>query len=178
MAILLNDNEEAEVSGKRLPASKRPKYYNAGLRSSQTISSDFEAFLILQGRPRNKDTTTWLQKASKYAIQDADRDSLISYAISNETDDATAAADELAPAVDQFNTFRQSYNMTGFEGVVEAGLLLGDLQKAMSEIMLLGARQQHRKAYADILYGNLTSRGMTADQFKEMNSWFESLTTY
>jgi hypothetical protein len=178
MAVLLNADQSALVSSRKLPASQRPQYYNANTKATVTISEDFEAFLIMQGRPKNKDTVTWLQSASSYAIHDVDRDSLISYAIKNETDDATAAYNELAPITTQFNKFRQSYNMTGFEGVAEAGLLLDDLQKSMNEIMILGSRHQHRKTYASILYSNLSSRGMTADQFKEMNSWFESLTTY
>ena len=178
MALLLDANQISIVSTKRLKPTQRPKYYNAVLGSMTRISEDFEAFLILQGRPRNKETVDWLQKASGYAIQDADRDSLINYALANETEDATFGADELSPIVEQFNNFRQRFNMTGFEGVTEAGQLLADLQRPMNEIITLGSRHTHRQQYAKLLRENLTNNGLTADQSKQINSWFESLTTY
>jgi hypothetical protein len=142
------------------------------------ISEDFEAFLILQGRPRNKETVNWLKNASSYSIQDADRDSLINSAIGNETEDSAAGAKEIAPIVEQFNQFRTRFNMTGFEGVTEAGQLLGDLQRPMNEIIILGSKQMHRQMYAKVLGTNLKNSGLTANQTKQMNSWFESLTTY
>jgi hypothetical protein len=68
--------------------------------------------------------------------------------------------------------------MTGFEGVVEAGQLLADLQRSMNEIMVLGSRHRHRQQYAKILGETLVNNGLTANQTKQMNSWFESLTSY
>ena len=127
---------------------------------------------------RNKETVNWLQKAAGYAIQDADRDSLINACLENEIVDAEAAALELSPIVDQFNQFRQRYNMTGFESVIEAGQLLADLQRPMSEILILGSRANHRKQCANLLRPKLINKGVTADQSKQLNSWFESLTTY
>lgn len=64
MALLLDENQASIVSTKRLKPTQRPKYYNAVLGTMTRISEDFEAFLILQGRPRNKETVDWLQKAS------------------------------------------------------------------------------------------------------------------
>jgi len=178
MAVLLDADQAALVASRKLPAGQRPQYFDASTGTITRISEDFEAFLILQGRPNNKETVTWLQNATSYAIQDADRDSLINYAIKNEIADATAGAAELSPIIDQFNQFRTRFNMIGFEGVSEAGQLLADLQRAMSEIMLLGARNQHRLQYANILSTTLVNNGLTANQSKELNSWFESLTTY
>jgi hypothetical protein len=178
MAILLDDSQASLVSTKRLKPAQRPKYFNATLGAMTRISEDFEAFLILQGRPRNKETVDWLQKAGTYSIQDADRDSLINSALENEITDATAGSKELSPIVDQFSKFRQSYNMTGFEGVVEAGQLLADMQRPMNEIITLGARHTHRTLYANIVKARLISKGLTANQSKQINSWFESLTTY
>jgi len=178
MAVLLDGSQAALVATKRLKPAQRPKYYNAALGAMVRIGEDFEAFLILQGRPRNKETVTWLQKATSFAIQDADRDSLINSLLVNEIEDAAAGANELAPIVEQFNKFRERYNMTGFEGVVEAGQLLADLQRPMSEIITLGARQKHRQQYAKLLKERLTNKGVTANQSKQINSWFESLTSY
>ena len=142
------------------------------------ISLDFEAFLILQGRPRNKEAVDWLQKVSDYAIQDADRDSLINSALEAEIEDADAGDKELSPIVDQFQEFRQRFNMTGFEGVTEAGQLLADLQRPMNEIIILGSRHKHRLRLSSLLKGRLTNNGLTSSQSKQINSWFESLTTY
>jgi len=178
MAILLDANQASIVSTKRLKPSQRPKYFNASTGSMVTISEDFESFLILQGRPRNKETVDWLQKASGYAIQDADRDSLLNTAMLNEAEDAKAGAAELSPIIEQFNSFRQRFNMTGFEGVAESGQLLADLQRPMNEIITLGSRHTHRQVYAKLLRDKLSTGGLTANQSKQVNSWFESLTTY
>lgn len=178
MAVLLDGSQAALVSTKRLKPAQRPKYFNAASGVMTRISEDFEAFLILQGRPRNKDTVNWLQQASGYALKDADRDSLINALLENELADATAGTKELAPIVEQFDNFRTRYNMTGFEGVVEAGQLLADLQRPMNEIITLGARHKHRQIFAKLLRTRLINNGLTADQSKQLNSWFESLTTY
>jgi len=178
MAVVLDETQAKLVSTKRLKPTQRPKWFNANLGEMTRISEDFEAFLILQGRPRNKETSSWLQKAAGYALQDADRDSLINLAIENEIEDAKAGSDELSPIVEQFNNFRQRFNMTGFEGVVEAGQMLADLQRPMNEIIILGAKHTHRQQYASILKNSLVRRGLTANQTKQANSWFESLTSY
>jgi len=178
VGLLLDDNQERIVSTKRLDPNKRPKYYNSQAGGLIRISADFEAFLILQGRPRNKETVDWLQKASDYAIQDADRDSLVNAAMDNEIADAKAGTKEVSPIVDQFNQFRQRFNMVGFEGVTEAGQLLNDLQRPMNEIITLGSRHRHRQQYAAILKVRLVNNGLTSEQSKQLNSWFESLTTY
>jgi len=178
MALLLDDTQASIVSTKRLKPEHRPKYYNAATGEMTRISLDFEAFLILQGRPRNKEAVDWLQKVSDYAIQDADRDSLINAALEAEIEDAEAGDKELSPIVDQFQEFRQRFNMTGFEGVTEAGQLLADLQRPMNKIIILGLRHKHRLKYASLLKVLLTRNGLTSDQSKQVNSWFESLTTY
>lgn len=178
MAIMLDDNQSTIVALKRLPPTQRPAYYNAARGEKTRISGDFEAFLILQGRPRNKETISWLQKAGEFAIQDSDRDALLNTAIENEQADAERAAKELEPVTLQFSKFRERYNMTGFESVVEAGQLLSDLQRPMSEIITLGTRHQHRQIYTKILSSRLKNNGLTSDASKQLNSWFESLTTY
>jgi len=178
MSILIDESQASLIATKRLKPAQRPKFYNATLGAMTRISEDFEAFLILQGRPRNKETVDWLKKASTYSIQDSDRDSLINLSIENEILDATAGSAELSPIVGQFTAFRARFNMTGFEGVTESGQLLADLQRPMGEIMNLGLRHKHRKQYATILKDSLLNKGLTANQSKQLNSWFESLTTY
>lgn len=178
MAILIDANQARIISTKRLKPGQRPKFYNARAGAMTRISEDFEAFLILQGRPKNKETVDWLKKASGYAIQDADRDSLINSCLEKEITDADAAYKELSSIVEQFSQFRSRFNMTGFEGVTEAGQLLADLQRPMGEIMSLGGRAKHRSQCATLVKGALANNGLTSKQSKQLNSWFESLTTY
>lgn len=178
MAVLLDDNQTNIVSSKRLKPAQRPNWYNAQMSEMTKISEDFEAFLILQGRPLNKETVDWLQKAAGYAIKDADRDSLINSCLENEITDASAASAELSPIVDQFAKFRTRFNLNGFEGVTETGQLLNDLQRPMGEIMALGSRAKHRSQCAKLLKTSIINNGLTSQQSKQLNSWFEPLTTY
>ncbi len=178
MALVLDGTQLGHVNSKRLKPNKRPKYFNAQLGEKVIIGAEFEAFLILQGRPRNKETVDWLQQVNTYTIQDADRDALISFAIDNELSDAKSCGWELFPIADQFNSFRQRYNMTGFEGVAEAGQLLADLQRPMSEIIQLGERHRHRERYAQLSLERLKNKGASKNQIKQASSWFEALTTY
>ena len=176
MAVYLDPNQTRLVATRRI--KRKPQWYNAAAGEKVDISDEFEAFLILQGRPRNGETVDWLQNASDYSIEDSDRDALISYALEAEKADAEQAVKELEPVTEKFNKFRERYNMTGFEEVVEAGQLLSDLQRPMNEIITLGARHAHRVQFAKVLENRLKNNGLTSDQSKQLNSWFEPLTTY
>lgn len=176
MTLVLTDGQTQQVNAKRI--SPRPQYYNAGLQRKVTISEDFEAFLILQGRERNRATLDWLKKANDYVVRDADRDALIAYALDNEIEDAEASAEELAPIIDDFNAFKKSYKLQGFESVTEASTLLSDLQRPMSEIIALGNRHKHRITLAKLLKRSLQEQGITPAQQKQTNSWFSPLTSY
>ena len=178
MALLLDDGQTGTVATKRKKPSQRPKYYSSGLGYYSMITEDFEAFLILQGRARNKATVDWVQKATSYSIKDEDRDALISFALDNETEDATNGYTEIQPIVDQFNTFKNYFNMAGFEGVAECGLLLDDLQRPMNEIMGLYAKHKHRIQCSVVVKTFLLENGMTQAQAKQLKSWFDPLTAY
>lgn len=177
MAIFLDENQSKLVSTKRL-GDKRPKYYSAEKRKKVTISADFEAYLILQGRARNKEALDWLNQASEYAIADSDRDALLDYAMANEIVEAQIAKAELAPVVEQFNGFRQRFLLKGFEGVAEAGQFFADVQRPMGEIMAISNRHQHRLVATTILKDSLLKGGVTLEQQKQIISWNEPLTAY
>jgi len=176
MAVYIDGNQTRLVATKRLKT--KPKWYNASLGKKMTISDDFEAFLILQGRSRNGEAVNWLQNVSDYSIESSDRDALVHYAIEAEKTDADQAASELEPVIKKFGKFKERFLMTGFEHVTESGQLLADLQRPMSEIITLGARHKHRQRYTSVLEIQLGNRGLTTDQSKQLNSWFEPLTTY
>ena len=176
--IALDENQANIVATKRLQANKRPKYYNAQRGAKLPISEDFEAFLILQGKTRNKEALDWLNQANGYAIADADRDALIDKALDNELVEAQIAKAELGPISDRFSRFRERFQLKGFEGVAEAGQFFADVQRPMGEIMSLTSRHQHRIIYANLLKSYLLDNGVTRDQQKQISSWNEPLTSY
>jgi hypothetical protein len=176
--ITLTESQQILVKAKKLPVAQRPKYFSAEFGTRMAISDDFEAFLILQGKANNKKAVDWLQQANSYSLQDSDRDSLLASFMDNEIEDSAAAAKELSPITDQFAEFRASFNVDGFEGVTEVGLFLNDVQRPMSEVVNLGARQRHRQQFASLSKQALIRRGLTKNQLKELNSWFDALTAY
>lgn len=176
--ITLTESQQVLVNAKKLPESQRPKYFNAAFGTRVAISDDFEAFLILQGKANNKKAVDWLQQANTYALQDSDRDTLLAAFMDNEVEDAAAAAKELAPITNQFAEFRASFNVDGFEGVTEIGLFLNDVQRPMSEVVNLGARHRHRQQFAILSKSTIINKGLTKNQLKELNSWFDALTAY
>jgi len=178
MALNLDENQIRIVDTKRKAPGQKPTYYSATQAKSVPISDDFEAFLILQGRQRNSDTVKWLEQSTQFAKRDIDRDALASQAIKLDFEDAEASQGEIGPYIRLFQRFRESYNMTGFENVTEAGVLLNDVQKAMSEINHLNSRLKHRKNYATISLTMLSRNGVTPEQTKQINSWFAPLTAY
>lgn len=177
MAIYLDENQAQLVATKRLSENKRPKYYDANKKTKVRISADFEAYLILQGKARNKEALDWLSRVNSFAVADADRDSLLDKAMSNELTEAQVAKAELGPIIDQFNGFRTRYQIKGFEGVAEAGQLFADLQRPMGEIISISNRHQHRIVFATTLKGLLLN-GLTLEQQKQINSWNEPLSAY
>lgn len=178
MAISLDENQAKIVATKRLPAAKRPKYYDSGKGTKVPISADFEAYLILQGKTRNREALDWLNQANGYAIADGDRDSLLDKALSNELTEAQIAKAELTPISDQFNRFRERFQLKGFEGVAEAGLFFADVQRPMGEIINLMARHQHRIVFATQLQSLLIDQGVSRERQKQISSWNEPLTSY
>jgi len=178
MPIALDENQAKIVATKKLAASKRPKFYDAKKGTKVQISEDFEAFLILQGRTRNKEALDWLNQANGYAIADADRDALIDKALDNELTEAQIAKAELSPIAEQFNRFRERFQIKGFEGVAEAGQFFADVQRPMGEIVSLMSRHNHRVVYATLLKSYLLDNGVSMDQQKQISSWNDPLTSY
>lgn len=177
MAINLDDGQREFVALRR-QGSNRPDYYNASLKKRTQISEDFEAFLILQGRQRNSETVNWLELAQDLTVLDSDRDALAAAAYKKDAADASASERELSPLIRLFTRFKESYALTGFEEVAEAGLLLADIQKPMLEIQSMINRLRHRQFYADIGLGLLRTKGVTTEQQNQINSWFGPLAAY
>jgi hypothetical protein len=178
MTLSLDDNQVRIVDTKRKPEGSRPKYYNAATKKQTEISADFEAFLILQGGTNNSNTVRWLDECTDFTIRDLSRDALAASAFRNEVNDAVNSQLELTSFISVFNTFRQKYSLTGFERVVEAGLLLEDLQRQMNEIQGLIDTLKHRVQYASLGLKALSTNGVTTEDKNQIDSWYSPLSAY
>lgn len=178
MGVTLDSGQREIVDIKKKKPSNRPNYYNSGTGANVRISEDFEAFLILQGRQRNQETVNWLNLALDLTIKDGDRDALAGQAITADVEDAEQAEREMKPLISLFNRFKTTYQLTGFEQVTEAGLLLADMQRPMSEIIGIVNRLKHRKQFGALVLADLKSNGVSQDREKQIRSWFSPLTAY
>jgi len=178
VGVTLDSGQREIVDVKRKKAENRPSYFNSGAQKSVRISDDFEAFLILQGRQRNQETINWLNLALDLTIRDGDRDALAGQAIEADVADAEQAEKELRPLINFFTRFKTTYQLTGFEQVTEAGLLLADMQRPMSEIIGIVNRLKHRKQFGALVLADLKSNGVSQDREKQIRSWFSPLTAY
>lgn len=176
MPVYLDPGQSRVVEAKR--KATKPQYFDANLSEKVDISEDFEAFLILQGRDRNKKTVDWLKKVKEYSMADSDRDALIAQLLEKDTIDASNAYVEVQPFVRQFDEFRTQFNLTGFETVPECSLLLSDLQRGMGRMKSLGDRWEHRQIWNDQCLFRLKNAGFTGNALKQLNSWFSPLTAY
>lgn len=178
MPVQLDEGQTKLVDAFKKAPGARPQYYSAAKRAKVRISSDFEAFVILMGPAPRSDTVNWVQTAALFAGADADRDSLVATALTNDLVDAIGCQAELFPIFDAFQTFKSSFKLAGFEQVTEYGELIADLQRPMNEFQLLGGRQQHRQTFATLALASLKSGGVTNDQLSELNSWSGPFTSY
>lgn len=178
MTIFLDKAQQTNVDARRKADGQRPQYYNASDQASREISTDFEAFLILQGQQGNSQTIQWLDQASNLTVVDIDRDALAAQFIQNDINDASNAMLEISALVDSFNQFRKGFDVTGFESVPECGLLLADLQRPMQEAQTLSNRLQHRITYGTVFLDFLSNSGVTTQDEDQINSWYSPLSAY
>jgi predicted transcriptional regulator len=178
MALTLDDSQLALVDTRRKPSGTRPKYYNSSQDKTVEISEDFEAFLILQGKKRNSDTLKWLDSAKTLAARNLSRDALASQALKRDVEDASNSQHELQALINSFNSFRESYQTNGFENVVEAGILLQDLQVAMAEIQTVVNRLKHRELSGKFGLTDLTTNGISPKRQQQISSWYSPLCAY
>jgi len=175
MALYLDDDQTRQVTLKR--RDPRPKYFSAALDKQVEIGEDFEAFLILQGQ-RNQATLAWLEQSKEFGIRDSDRDALAAVALTEDQSDALFSELEILPLIKLFDSFRTGFNMTGFEQVAEAGQLLSDLQRPMTETLNIMDRLKHRQVFGSISLADLGDRALTSARTAQLNSWYGPLTTY
>lgn len=175
MAIELSSDEQARVQAARLPT--RPNYFNASLQAEQPISTDFEAFLILQDPITIAATLTWLGTAGLLADLTIGRDSLAFEALVVSQGDTTDQLDEVTTSTAAFEAFRESFQAGKFSEAVEVSLVIRDLQATADELFAKRDQLQHRQQVEQRVQNNL-SQSISPAQLRELQSWPTPLTTY
>lgn len=175
MAVQLDSDEQARVSTARLPV--RPNYYNAALQAEQQISSDFEAFLILQDPITITSTLTWLGTAGLLSELSIDRDSLAFEALVVGQGDTADQLDEVTTSTTAFTTFRNQFQAGKFSEASEVSLIIRDLQATADELFSREDQLRHRQQVEQRVQNNL-SQSVSPAQLRELQSWPTPLSTY
>ena len=175
MAAELDSDERAKVDAARLPT--RPNFYNAATLQEQPISTDFEAFLILQDALTISQTLTWLTAAGLLGRQALDRNAVAFEALIEDQADTTNQLDEVTDLTTAFSAFRQSFQAGKFSDATEVGLILRDLQLPADELFATEGRLLHLQ-HVQTRIQNRLSQSVSSAQLRELQSWPTPLLTY
>lgn len=162
-----------------------PRFFNAGTQKigdvpNQTISRQFEAFLILQSLQspeKLSSATVWFNEAADLQLKRLDRDKLLAEAYLEEKTDAMAKVNELTDRTQRFAAFRDTFQQVDpgpkvdsskfpparFSGVPEISLIMRDSQAAMGQIASELKRAEYRVVMNEVLDQARISRIRTGD---------------
>jgi hypothetical protein len=127
----LTDAERAKVESKR--KSTRPKVYDPSSGSAQTISKDFEAWLILSDKSV-KQTTIKQIKTLRDSEADSDFQDLFTITCDNEKDSLDQEISDLSGQTSAFTEWRSEPGISGWQDVAEVGWMLQELQQGLNPI--------------------------------------------
>jgi hypothetical protein len=162
-----------------------PRFFNAGTQQigdvpDETISREFEAFLILQTLQSPEKLTEamkWFNEAADLQLSRQDRDNLLAEAYLLEKSDAVAKAHELNDRTLRFAQFRATFQQVDpgpevnaeefpparFSQVPEISLIMRDSQAAMGQIASDQKRTEYRVVMNEVLDKDRISRVRTED---------------
>ncbi len=162
-----------------------PRFFNAGTQQigdvpNETISREFEAFLILQALQspeKLSDAMKWFNEAADLQLKRQDRDNLLEAAYLAEKGDALAKAQELTDRTKRFAAFRttfqsvdpgpevkaEDYPPARFSQIPEISLIMRDSQAAMGQIASDLQRAEYRVVANEVLDQERISRVRTDD---------------
>lgn len=162
-----------------------PKFFNAGTQvvgeePQETITREFEAFLILQGAQSPdvlSDATVWFNEAATLQLRRDDRDALLDEVYEFEKRDALAKLTEIRSRTQKFLAFRSTFQNVEvgvnedpnqfpaerFSDIPEIGLIMRDSQAVMGEIASDQKREEHRVVVTEVLNIDRLSRRRTGD---------------
>lgn len=175
MAVTLEPDELARVQAGRLAI--RPKYFNASTQQDTTITTDFEAFLILQDPVTVAETLTWITATGLLTTKQLERDAIAFEALVIDQQETSNALDEVDETTLLFNTWRESFQAGKFSDTPEVGLLIRDCQATADELFAT----QDRLTQQDRLLSRVQQtirQGVSNAQLRELQSWPGPLLTY
>ncbi len=175
MAVQLDSDERARVEVRRL--TNRPTYFDASSLQDTKVSSDFEAFLILQDDLTLSATITWQSAAVALSRSALDRKAVAFEALIVEQADVTAQLDEVEREAASFNLWKDRFRAGKFSDTPEVGLIIRDFQAEAEGLFTTESRLRHRRAVAAREQDRLR-QGMTSAQLRELQSWPTPLLTY
>lgn len=150
----LTDAELAKVESKR--KSTRPQVYDPNSGSAQTISKDFEAWLILTDK-NVKQTTIKQIKSLLDSEADSTFQDLFHIAVDNEKDSLDQEDGDLSGATSAFTEWRDDPGISGWQDVSEIGWMLQELQQGLNPIS-----EKEETTHMDLLRGAAAERLLTS----------------
>jgi hypothetical protein len=127
----LTDAELAKVESQR--KATRPQVYDPNSGDAQTISKDFEAWLILTDKSVKQNTIKQI-KSLLDGETDSDFQDLFYLTVDNEKDSIDQELGDLTGATSAFTDWRGDAGITGWQDVTEIGWMLQELQQGLNPI--------------------------------------------
>jgi hypothetical protein len=131
MPKTLTDAELAKVESKR--KSTRPQVYDPSSGDAQTISKDFEAWLILSDKSVKQSTIKQI-KSLLDSETDSDFQDLFHLTVDFEKDSLDQETGDLSGATSAFTEWRGDPGISGWQDVSEIGWMLQELQQGLNPI--------------------------------------------
>ena len=171
------------INAQRVPEPDRPVYFDARQKIELPISSDFEAYLILQSMEQKQKIQKWVTFASGVEKDNTDRDELLTTFLSNRTIDSTARMEEIDEVLDNFEQMKAELlsdgeDPTRFAEIVEVNVLARSLQRSVDEIAIFRENAFHEITMANIVSKRLESTKTDENTQKELESWQDVVSFY
>ena len=182
------------INAQRKTTAKLPTYYSAEVAQTvpdaskeelakQTISRDFEAYLILQTTEQKQDALSWIQSVTNITQDNKDRDDLLDRYFTLRDDDTIARITEIDEKLKEFETFRNGLfevgdNGTQFADVVEVSLMARALQRPLDEMSIVRENAFHEQNIVALLKVRFEDRKNTTDTQLELESWQSVISAY
>jgi len=127
----LTDAELATVESRR--KSVRPQIYDPNSGSSQTISKDFEAWLILTDKNTKQSTIKQIKSLLDGEV-DSDFQDLFTLTCDLEKESLDQEVSDLESATSAFSNWRSAPGITGWQDVTEIAWMSQELQQGLNPI--------------------------------------------
>lgn len=178
LTLNLTDEELKKVNSKKKDEKYLPKIYDKVSQSSEPISRDFEAFLILEDFSF-KDKITDKIKAVLAVDDDSNEKDLFDEALENEMKENDEIVAECTSKVSSINELRVQIQSSKFSDVTEISRIFSDVLASSSKIELINRLANFRANYLNLLKdSNFKPSKLDEKQQKQTESWLNPLTAY